>query len=82
MTIAEGTTEAPDETAHGDWMKLVATAGLQWDKAHLDYLVQANHRIDRRAETFFGGGVSLSMNRPRPGRSVAETPAAAKTGDR
>lgn len=68
VTIAEGTTEAPDETAHGDWMKLVATAGLQWDKAHLDYLAQATHRIDRRAEPFFGG-VSLSMNRPRPGRS-------------
>ncbi len=70
VTLWEGSTEAPDETARGDWMKLVATAGLQWDKANLDYLVQATHRIDRRTEPFFGG-VSLSLHRPRPGISVA-----------
>jgi hypothetical protein len=68
VTLFEGSTEAPDETAHGDWLKLVATAGLQWDKANLDYLVQATHRIDRRAETFWGG-VSLTIHRPRPGKS-------------
>ena len=39
VTIWDGVTEAPDETARGDWMKLVANAGLQWDKAILDYLV-------------------------------------------
>jgi hypothetical protein len=38
ITIWSGTTEAPDETAQGDWLKLVATAGLQWDRALLDYL--------------------------------------------
>jgi hypothetical protein len=68
VTLFEGSTEAPDETAHGDWLKLVATAGLQWDKANLDYLVQATHRIDRRAEPFWGG-VSLTIHRPRPGKS-------------
>jgi hypothetical protein len=72
VTIFEGSTEAPDETAHGDWLKLVATAGLQWDKAHFEYLVQGNHKVDRKAEPFFGG-VSLSMNRTRPARP-AETP--------
>jgi hypothetical protein len=73
VTISEGSTEAPDETAHGDWLKLVATAGLQWDKAHFEYLAQGNHKVDRRADTFFGGGVSLSMNRTRPARP-AEIP--------
>ena len=73
VTLFEGSTEAPDETAHGDWLKLVATAGLQWDKANFEYLVQGNHKIDRKADTFFGGGVSLSMNRARPARP-AETP--------
>jgi hypothetical protein len=72
VTIFEGSTEAPDETAHGDWMKLVATAGLQWNKANFEYLAQGNHKVDRRAEPFFGG-VSLSMNRTRPARP-AETP--------
>jgi len=65
VTIWEGSTEAPDETARGDWMKLVATAGLQWDKAILDYLVQGRHEIERKIEPFFNG-VSISMNRPRP----------------
>jgi hypothetical protein len=65
VTIWTGSTEAPDETAHGEWLELVATAGLQWGKAILQYLVDGNHQVERRAEAFHGG-VSLSMNRPRP----------------
>jgi hypothetical protein len=65
VTIWTGSTEAPDETAHGDWMTLVATAGLEWDKAILNYLVEGNHQIERKEEAFFGG-VSLSIHRPRP----------------
>jgi hypothetical protein len=65
VTIWDGSTEAPDETARGDWMKLVANAGLQWDKAILDYLVQGRHEVERKVDPFWGG-VSLSMNRPRP----------------
>ena len=65
VTIWTGSTEAPDETAYGDWMKLVATAGLQWDKAILEYLVQGDHQIERKEDAFHGG-VSLSINRPRP----------------
>lgn len=71
VTIFEGSTEAPDETAHGDWLKLVATAGLQWDKANFEYLVQGNHKVERKAEPFFGGGVSLSMTRARPARPAS-----------
>ena len=65
VTIWDGSTEAPDETARGDWMKLVANAGLQWDKAVLEYLVRGNHEVERKLETFWNG-VSLSINRPRP----------------
>ncbi len=65
VTIWDGSTEAPDETAHGDWLKLVATAGLQWDKAILDYLVQGRHEVERKIDPFYNG-VSISMNRPRP----------------
>lgn len=65
VTIWEGVTEAPDETARGDWLKLVATAGLQWDKAILQYLVNGNHFVERKAEPFWSG-VTLSLNRPRP----------------
>ena len=49
----------------GNWLKLVATAGLQWDKAILQYLVDGNHLVERKAEPFWGG-VTLSLNRPRP----------------
>ena len=49
ITIWYGITEAPDETAYGDWMKLVATMGLQWDKAILDYLVTGTTRSSARS---------------------------------
>lgn len=65
ITIWTGGTEAPDETARGEWMELVATAGLQWDKAILDYLVEGRHTVDRKADTFFGGA-TMSFDRPRP----------------
>jgi hypothetical protein len=65
VTIWDGVTEAPDETARGDWMKLVANAGLQWDKAILEYLVQGHHEVERTMTPFWNG-VSLTMNRPRP----------------
>jgi hypothetical protein len=65
VTIWSGTTEAPDETAHGPWMELVAKAGLSWDQAILDYLYEGEHVIERSGTRFFGG-VALRMNRPRP----------------
>ena len=70
VTIWFGTTEAPDETARGDWMKLVATAGLQWDKAVLEYLLEGRHTIERKGEAFWGG-VSLTVTRPRPPKGEA-----------
>jgi hypothetical protein len=70
VTIWTGGTEAPDETAYGDWLKLVATAGLEWDKAILEYLVQGQHAIERREEAFWGG-MSLGVHRPRPPRQQA-----------
>ncbi len=65
ITIWSGTTEAPDETAYGPWMELVAKAGLSWDQAILDYLYEGEHEVNRSGSSFFGG-VTLRMNRPRP----------------
>ena len=65
ITIWSGTTEAPDETAYGPYMELVAKAGLSWDQAILDYLYEADHEVERSGRRFFGG-VSIRMNRPRP----------------
>jgi len=65
VTIWSGTTEAPDETAEGEWLKLVSRAGLKWDLAILQYLLDGNHEVERKGASFFGG-VSLSLDRPRP----------------
>ncbi len=65
VTIWSGVTEAPDETAHGDWLKLVAKAGLSWDEAVLDYLFDGDHEVERTGSEFFGGR-TLKMKRPRP----------------
>jgi len=65
VTIWSGTTEAPDETAEGDWLKLVARAGLKWDQAILQYLLDGKHTVERKGASFFGG-VSLGLDRPRP----------------
>jgi zinc carboxypeptidase len=69
ITIWSGTTEAPDETAYGDFLKLIAAIGLQWDKASLDYLYEGQHRVERKGETFWGG-VTISQVRERPAKAA------------
>ena len=71
VTIWRGTTEAPDETAHGHWLRLVAAAGLSWDQAILDYLYDGKHEVERSGSSFFGG-VTLKMDRPRPPKEKEE----------
>ncbi len=80
ITIWSGTTEAPDETAHGPWMELVAKAGLSWNQAILDYLYEGEHEVKRSGSSFFGG-VSLRMHRPRPPEDEEESEAEAVTTD-
>ena len=65
VTIYRGGTEGPDETAYGDWLKVVATAGFQFDRANLDYLVEGNHVVERKSDIFFRG-IHFSMHRARP----------------
>jgi hypothetical protein len=65
VTVWSGGTEAPDETAYGDWLKLVATAGFQWDLAHLKYLFDSTYEVKRTHERL-GDWVRFSTVRPRP----------------
>jgi len=58
-------TEAPDETAHGDYMKLMASAGLAFDYVHLKYLAEGDLRISR-TERDAAGTVQWRVERPRP----------------
>jgi Zinc carboxypeptidase len=65
ITWDAGYTEAPDETAHGDYMKLLASAGLAFDYVHLNYLSQGALRITR-TEREVPGGVQWRVERARP----------------
>jgi Zinc carboxypeptidase len=58
-------TEAPDETAHGDWMKLMAGAGLAFDYVHLRYLADGDARITKSSREA-AGVVQFRIDRPRP----------------
>ncbi len=71
VTIWSGSTEAPDETAHGDWLQLVASAGLAWDRAILEYLLGLEHPVERSQQAF-AGGLDLSSYRERPGRPAED----------
>jgi hypothetical protein len=65
ITWDSGYTEAPDETAHGDYLKLLAAAGLAFDRVHLKYLADGQLRITR-TEREVPGGVQWRVERPRP----------------
>jgi len=65
VTWDAGYTEAPDETAHGDYMKLMAAAGLAFDYVHLKYLAEGDLRVTR-TERDAAGGVNWRVERPRP----------------
>jgi hypothetical protein len=65
ITWDAGYTEAPDETAHGDWMKLMAAAGLAFDYVHLNYLASGDLRVTR-TEREAPGGVQWRVERARP----------------
>ncbi|WP_263381421.1 M14 family metallopeptidase [Granulicella arctica] len=65
VTYDDGYTEAPDETARGPYLHLVAGAGLAYDHAHLKYLVDGKFKIKRTQKEFFDG-VQWTVTRDRP----------------
>ncbi len=73
VTWDGGYTEAPDETAHGDYMKLVASAGLAFDMVHLNYLAHGKLRIVRTQKSG-PDGVEWKVDRKRPILPASEPP--------
>jgi hypothetical protein len=67
-------TEAPDDTAHGDYMKLMAAAGLAFDYVHLNYLAQGDPRVTR-TERESAGVVQWRVERARPVLPMGKAPA-------
>lgn len=66
VTFNIGMTEAPDETAQGDWLRLVNQAGLSFVQAHIDYLRNGQYTIERIEEAGQRDSVSLTQLRVRP----------------
>ena len=67
VTVAFWGTEAPDETAYGDWLKLVASAGFQFDLANPRYLYDSTFEVKRTQERL-GDTVRFAAIRQRPPR--------------
>lgn len=72
VTWDSGYTEAPDETAHGDYMKLMASAGLAFDRVHLEYLAKGKLRINH-TQREQGGKVTWRVERLRPNLPASES---------
>ena len=62
ITYNDGYTEAPDETAYGDFLHLVASAGLAYDHAHP---TEGNLKI-KRTQKDAADGVTWQVERKRP----------------
>ncbi|HEX4808939.1 MAG TPA: M14 family zinc carboxypeptidase, partial [Bryobacteraceae bacterium] len=71
ITWDAGYTEAPDETAHGDYLNLMASAGLAFDRVHLSYLSSGKLRI-RHIEREAGDKVVWQVQRDRPNLPASE----------
>ena len=83
VTFFSGGTEAPDETAQGEWLNLVAKAGFSYLMASVKYLRDGHHTVQRMEEDATRDAVSLTTIRIRPvmpGRTSAAQPASPKLG--
>ena len=68
VTFVSGGTEAPDETAQGDWLNLVTKPGLSYVMAHIDFLRDSRYTVERIEEDGQRDGTSITLLRVRPVR--------------
>ncbi|MGE0447754.1 MAG: M14 family metallopeptidase, partial [Vicinamibacterales bacterium] len=71
VTFVSGGTEAPDETAQGDWLNLVTKPGFSYLMAHLTYLRDGQYAVERIEESGQRDSTSLTLLRVRPVRPAA-----------
>jgi hypothetical protein len=65
ITYFSVTTEAPDETARGEWMNLMGKVGLAHTTSTLRYLANGVFEVEREAEAF-DGAVMRKFFRVKP----------------
>ena len=66
VTWHTGGTEAPDETAQGEWMNVNAKAGFSYLMANIRYLNEGRYDVQRIEEDGQRNSVQLTMLRVRP----------------
>ena len=66
VTFVSGGTEAPDETAQGDWLNLVTKPGFSYLMAHVKYLRDGRYQVERIAEEGQRDSTSVTLLRVRP----------------
>ena len=80
VTFFSGGTEAPDETAQGEWLNLVAKAGFSYLMASVKYLRDGHYTVQRIEEDATRDAVSLTTIRIRPVMPGTERLGAPKLG--
>ena len=68
VTFFTGGTEAPDETAQGEWLNLVSKAGFSYLMASVKYLRDGDYEVERIEEPAAQDAVSITTLRVRPVR--------------
>ena len=66
VTYFNGMTEAPDETAQGNWLDLVTKPGFGYLMANIKYLQAGKYEVQRIGEESGRDSVSLTTFRARP----------------
>jgi hypothetical protein len=66
VTFVSGGTEAPDETAQGEWLNLVTKPGFSYLMAHISYLRDGQYTVERIEEEGQRDAISLTWLRVRP----------------
>jgi hypothetical protein len=68
VTFVSGMTEAPDETAQGEWLNLVTKPGFSFVMAHVKFLKDGRYQVERIEEEGQRDSTSLTWLRVRPVR--------------
>ncbi|MGQ0735408.1 MAG: M14 family zinc carboxypeptidase, partial [Acidobacteriota bacterium] len=74
VTFISGGTEAPDETAQGDWLTLVTKPGFSFLMAHIKYLRDGQYAVERIEEGGQRDSTTLTLLRVRPVKPGASAP--------
>jgi hypothetical protein len=66
VTYFNGMTEAPDETAQGDWLDLVTKPGFSYLMAGIKYLRDGQYEVNRIEDDGQREATSITIYRSRP----------------